>query len=287
MRVLASKKQPFSASKIFSLSGYCPVWKALDGVFFGGQHRRASHRRSGGWFEGRAEEHGELASKRGSASNQNRMKYFVMLGDERKGPYTLGQMQAMWNAGTLTLETLHWREGLADWEPLSTIAADLDARGAPVLPPVITTPDQALPPNHTNPAAQEASLYADDNVVVTTTRISIRGTTYALRNIGSVKKGFSPINPTVCVLTITAVEGCVLLIGFQAQAHEVYWLSGLCLLGFICWLGVAIAWWRRLKPDYHVVILSTSGEINSLTSKNEAYVQRIVSSINDAIVRYR
>lgn len=210
-----------------------------------------------------------------------------MLDEQRKGPYTLGQMQAMWNAGTLTGDTLHWRDGLADWEPLSAMASELDAREAPVLPPVISPPAQTSPPNQTKTAAQEASLYADDNVVVTTTRISIQGTTYALRNIGSVRMGFSPINPTVCVLTIIAVEGFVLVIGFGAQAHELYWFSGLCLLGFICWLGVGIVWWRRLKPDYHVVILSTSGEIKSLTSKDEAYIQRIVGSINDAIVRYR
>ncbi len=49
------------------------------------------------------------------------IKYFVMVGDEQKGPYTLTQLQTMWRAGSLTVDTQYWFEGQGEWMPLGTI----------------------------------------------------------------------------------------------------------------------------------------------------------------------
>lgn len=100
------------------------------------------------------------------------MKYFVMLGGERKGAYTLGQMQAMWNAGTLTSETLFWQEGLSSWEPVSAIQSDIEA--APQPSPIVAS---GQPPQPTPPAQHDQVIYADESVTVTTNRVSIQGTT--------------------------------------------------------------------------------------------------------------
>jgi len=55
------------------------------------------------------------------------IKYYVMLGEDRKGPFTLTQLQAMWRAGSLTTETQYWFEGQSEWMPLGTIIELLEA----------------------------------------------------------------------------------------------------------------------------------------------------------------
>ena len=49
----------------------------------------------------------------------------------------------------------------------------------------------------------------------------------------------------------------------------------------------AIVWFCAARLDYHVDISSASGEVHALTSKDKAYIQRIVQSINEAIVKYQ
>lgn len=49
----------------------------------------------------------------------------------------------------------------------------------------------------------------------------------------------------------------------------------------------SIIWMCRLKADYHVDLSTASGEIHVLTSKNKAYIERVVLSVNEAIVKYQ
>jgi TM2 domain-containing membrane protein YozV len=49
------------------------------------------------------------------------IKYYVMVGEEQKGPYTLAQLQTMWRAGSLTVDTQYWFDGQGEWMPLSTV----------------------------------------------------------------------------------------------------------------------------------------------------------------------
>jgi len=54
------------------------------------------------------------------------MEFYVDIGGETKGPYTLGQLQAMWKAGTITGNTLYCREGFKEWLPLRTMVRELE-----------------------------------------------------------------------------------------------------------------------------------------------------------------
>lgn len=56
--------------------------------------------------------------------------YYVLLGEEQKGPYTLAQLQAMWRDGSLTIDTQYWFEGQTDWMPLGTILELLEPRSS-------------------------------------------------------------------------------------------------------------------------------------------------------------
>lgn len=53
------------------------------------------------------------------------MSYYILQNEETKGPYTLGQLKAMWNSGLITSETLHSQEGYSEWLPLSSIVQEL------------------------------------------------------------------------------------------------------------------------------------------------------------------
>jgi hypothetical protein len=54
------------------------------------------------------------------------MEFYIDIGGETKGPYTQGQLQAMWKAGTITGNTLYCREGFKEWVPLRTMVRELE-----------------------------------------------------------------------------------------------------------------------------------------------------------------
>ena len=48
-------------------------------------------------------------------------EYFILIGDNETGPWTLGQVQAFWRLGAVSLETLYALPGASEWKPLSAI----------------------------------------------------------------------------------------------------------------------------------------------------------------------
>jgi len=165
-------------------------------------------------------------------------------------------------------------------KPVSTEAAACPHCGAP--------PQRPVPPPlpvKTPPVPKEEIIYADNAVAVTSTRVVIGGTTYALRNITSVKMAFSSpdfIGP-VCLLLFGAFILFLTLIPWSPQNYKP--VLGAVLGGGI--IGLAILLMCSLKPRYHVGIASAAGEIHALTSKDQAYVERIVLSVNEAIVKHQ
>jgi hypothetical protein len=163
-------------------------------------------------------------------------------------------------------------------EPVSTEAAACPHCGAP--------PQRRVPPPlpvKTPPVQQkEEIIYSDNMIAVTSTRVVIGGTTYALRNITSVKMAFSSpdfIGP-VCVLLFGAFILFLTIIPWSPQNYQP--VLGAIFGGGVIALG--IMWMSKLKPKYHVDISSAAGEIHALTSRDKAYIQRIVQSVNEAIV---
>lgn len=128
----------------------------------------------------------------------------------------------------------------------------------------------------------EEVIYSDNTVSVSTSRIVISGTTYALRNITSVKMTFAPAK-TGCAVALI-VLGALILVGGLAQGGQT--IIGAVFGGAIVG-GLGFLWLRSCKADYFVTIASSSGEVRALTSKDKAYVEKIVGAINDAIIRYR
>ncbi|MGN7833618.1 DUF6232 family protein [Pseudoxanthomonas sp. 22568] len=133
--------------------------------------------------------------------------------------------------------------------------------------------------------SEEETLHSDAYVSVTTSRVIIRGTTYALRNIASVRMTFmspSLFMPIVMIL----VGSVVLLLSFQDFSQSMK--SGFTQLAIsAAIIGIGVFWLKSKKTLFHVSISSSSGEVNALSSYDRGYIEQIVQSINSAIVRYR
>jgi membrane protein YdbS with pleckstrin-like domain len=59
--------------------------------------------------------------------------YYLWLNEAQAGPYTLLQVQSLWNEGQITALTLYWQEGNADWAPLSDIQSIIEPPVRPAL----------------------------------------------------------------------------------------------------------------------------------------------------------
>jgi len=78
--------------------------------------------------------------------------YYLWLNEEQKGPFTLEQLRAMWSAGTITIQTRFWKEGMGQWVELKHIISRIETQPAQVN--ISTAPPINLPV----PASQESAL---------------------------------------------------------------------------------------------------------------------------------
>ena len=135
----------------------------------------------------------------------------------------------------------------------------------------------------------EETLYSDNSVSVTTTRVVITGTTYALRNITSVK--MVKTIPSIGCAVMLLILGGIFLVGSLGMAADSSQRDKApAIFAFLLGVGIAAAvilWLLKRRHSYHVAIASASGEGHALTSKDKDYIEKIVASINEAIVRYQ
>lgn len=47
--------------------------------------------------------------------------FYLHISGSQRGPYTIGQLDHMLNSGIVGAETLYWREGLEQWEPVTNL----------------------------------------------------------------------------------------------------------------------------------------------------------------------
>ncbi len=130
----------------------------------------------------------------------------------------------------------------------------------------------------------EELIFSDDNVSVTSSRLIIRGTTYAVRNITSVKMGAK--EPSESCAVIFGFFGLVASVAAISKLFQDFWTG----VGFLAIAGVivfiAVREYRGLKTKYFIIISTASGESNVLTAEDGSYIERIVNSVNEALVRH-
>jgi hypothetical protein len=72
------------------------------------------------------------------------MNWYYAEGEKQRGPVTEADLDNLFKAGTIQTDTLVWREGLANWEPFSSIRKLTLASAPPITAP---PPMAALPPS--------------------------------------------------------------------------------------------------------------------------------------------
>ena len=75
-------------------------------------------------------------------------EYFLLIGEETRGPFSLGQLHEQWHAGQLPLDSLFIRRGLPDARPINAIVDQIIAFRPPEPPPAapVTAPPPLPPP---------------------------------------------------------------------------------------------------------------------------------------------
>ncbi|PTS96863.1 hypothetical protein DBR11_18390 [Pedobacter sp. HMWF019] len=119
-------------------------------------------------------------------------------------------------------------------------------------------------------AQNEVTFYQDMRVTVTQSRYVTNSKTYAMRNISSVH--------IFEIIKSKALPVIMIIAGFFMLFSESSMILGILILVF----GVAILF--CIKNEFAVRISTNSGEVNSMVSKDKAYIQTIVNALNDAIV---
>jgi hypothetical protein len=135
-----------------------------------------------------------------------------------------------------------------------------------------------------NTTSSEETIYSDDDVTVTTSRVLCGRTTYELKNITSVKMGETHPNaiPTILAISIGLCVLITALARLEFNAAVVF----LFVVG-IALIALAVRHVHQLTPDHHLIISSSSGEVQAFTSKDRTQVEQIMARVNEAIVRYR
>ena len=49
-------------------------------------------------------------------------------------------------------------------------------------------------------------------------------------------------------------------------------------------IAVAIAWWLIQKPEYSVVLHTSSGEVRALKNKDRKFIDSVISALNQSII---
>ena len=114
------------------------------------------------------------------------------------------------------------------------------------------------------------------NATVTSARIILNGTTYALRNVTSVTMRVVP--PKVVVLYL--LGGLILLAGVM-QLVAANFQFGL----FATAIGGGMIFFAAKAKSTYIVAMSTSaGQVDALKSTDKSVIQSVVEAINNAIV---
>ena len=109
----------------------------------------------------------------------------------------------------------------------------------------------------------EEIVYEDNNVKVTTSRIIIGNTTYALRNVTSVKRTYTEAD-SGCAGWMIGI-GSIMIVGLiVAVINEgLAGFDGASIVFTILMFGLVaggVYWQQSLRDSYHVSISSSSGE---------------------------
>jgi len=118
----------------------------------------------------------------------------------------------------------------------------------------------------------EEKVFFDNNgVSVSNARFIVHGQTYAMNGVTSVKQAVR--RPSRLGPVVLGVVGPIAL--FNGSSGVVW---GLVLL------AIAALWAVVQKPTWIVVLNSSSGEAQALTSADRSYIDGVINALNQSII---
>ena len=124
----------------------------------------------------------------------------------------------------------------------------------------------------------EEKIFLDEGgIKVTNARFIVPAQTYALSGVTSVKSlREDPSKKWPIILLV--IGAIIMLAGFENKDG-----MGGIFVGILIIAGGAF-WLYSIKPNFFVVLNSSSGEARSLESKDSGFISRVISALNDAII---
>ncbi len=122
------------------------------------------------------------------------------------------------------------------------------------------------------PQSNEIEFFNNGHTVVTNARFIVDGQTYAMNGVTSVKQGIKPADRKAGIWLI--IIGFIVFLLTSGVAK----LFGIILIGVGAWLIY------EAKPIASVILQSSSGEVQALTSQDIGFISNVVSALNQAII---
>lgn len=123
--------------------------------------------------------------------------------------------------------------------------------------------------------AGEHKFFEDGDVLVTNTRFVRGNETFAMSGITSVKS-FTEVPSKKGPIVVIVIGALVFLALMQSNI-------GGALVGAVL-VALGIWWLRRIKDIHHVRLVTASSERDAMGSTDGAYINNVVTAINQAIV---
>lgn len=124
---------------------------------------------------------------------------------------------------------------------------------------------------------EEHVFLEEGGVKVTNTRLVIPGETYVLGGITSVKSKVQYPSKTGAFIFI--VVGFLVWVGMSPRGA-----AGAIVAGSI-FAAPGVFWLLMMRPSYLVSLTVSSGEVTAFKSKDKNFIDRVVSALNEAIIK--
>lgn len=131
----------------------------------------------------------------------------------------------------------------------------------------------------------ETEIYQGSNVRVTNQRVVVDSTTYAVRNVTSVRAQTTPPNRRWAVIFLLVGAGLTLTGGMLVYDVVTDVSASVFGLGIAC-LAIGVLLWRLGKTIHAAVTTTSAGEVPVLESEDAEEVRQIVDAINTAIIQH-
>lgn len=118
----------------------------------------------------------------------------------------------------------------------------------------------------------EQVFFDRDGVSVSNARFIVGGQTYAMSAVTSVKQAINP--PSRGGAVLVGIVGLLICLISTTAAISIGLLT----------VAMGIAWGAKQKPEYIVVLSTSSGESQALKSNDKLYVESVVSALNQSII---